>query len=93
MIRDAILLLNPAPFDRAAVARILKRRLGDIAKNKFVLSRNDPTLEADLKDILGDWVPRKYGEDPAHKGDFFKLCPDTKMHQLVLKMKSKIIKS
>lgn len=93
MIRDTISLVNPAPFDRAAVARVLKRRFGDISKNKFVLNKNDPDLEKDLKDILGDFVPRKYGEEPVTMGEYERLCPITKLYDAVLKMKARIIKS
>jgi hypothetical protein len=93
MIRDTISLVNPAPFDRAAVARVLKRRFSDISKNKFVLNKNDPDLEKDLKDILGDFVPRKYGEEPVTMGEYERLCPSTKLHDAVLKMKARIIKS
>jgi tubulin polyglutamylase TTLL5 len=93
MIRDTISLVNPAPFDRAAVARVLKRRFSDISKNKFVLNKNDPDLEKDLKDILGDFVPRKYGEEPVTMREYERLCPNTKLHDAVLKMKARIIKS
>ena len=93
MIRDTVSLISPAPFDRAAVARILTRRFADIRKNKFVFNRNDPDLEKDLTDILGNFVPRRCGEIPKILGGYELLCPNTKMHTSVLKMKSRIIKS
>lgn len=93
VIKDTVSLIAPAPFDRAAVARILTRRFADIRKNKFVFNRNDPDLEKDLNDILGDFVPRKYGEIPKILGGYELLCPNTKMHASILKMKSRIIKS
>ena len=93
MIKDTISLISPAPFNREAIARILKRRFADIAKNKFLLGKNDTELEKDLREILGDFLPRKYGEDPKIMGDYEKLCPNTKIHAQVLKMKSRIIKS
>ena len=95
MIRDTIKLVDPLPFDRGALARVLKRRYSDISKNKFSLSKNDNSieLEKDLRDILGDSTPRKYGEDPKDVGGYERLCPNTKLHAHVLKMKSKIIKS
>ena len=91
MIRDTIKIVDPPPYDRAAVARVIKRRLGDISKNRFTMNKNDPRLEDDLRDILGDQVPRQIGEDPKQLGDYQKLCPNTKLHQHVLRLKGKII--
>jgi tubulin polyglutamylase TTLL5 len=93
MIRDIINIIDPAPFDRAAVLRILQRRLGSIAKNRFTVGKNDPDLEQDLRDILGDHTPRRYGETPAHMGNYEMICPNTKEYLQVLKLKKKIIKS
>ena len=93
MVRDTIALIAPPPFDRAALARILKRRFHDISKNNILVGRSDGDLERDLRDILGDNMPRRYGETPAILGDYEKLCPDTKIHTHVLKLKSRIIKS
>lgn len=52
MIRDTILLLDIAPYDRAALVQVLKRRISDFSKRNFNLSRNDPDLDADLKRIV-----------------------------------------
>jgi tubulin polyglutamylase TTLL5 len=93
MIRDIINIIDPAPFDRAAVLRILQRRLGNIAKNRCSVGRNDPELEQDLRDILGDYVPRRYGEMPAAMGNYEMICPHTKEYEQVLKLKKRIIKS
>lgn len=94
MVRDTILLLDVPPFDRAAVARILKRRLNDMRKSRAsCLVKNDPDLEADLRDILGDFVPRRYGEQPRTMGDFQLLCPNTPMFAAALKLRSKIMKT
>ena len=92
MIADTIKLIDPPPYDRAAVARVIKRRLNDIAKNRFNMNRNDPQLEGDLRDILGDHQPRQVGEEPTHVGDYQRLAPDTKIYQHVLRLKGKIIK-
>jgi len=92
MIRDTILLIDPPKYDRAAVARIIKRRISEISKNKFSVNKNDPKLESDLREILGDSLPRELGEDPKNMGDYQKLCPNTKVHQHVLRLKGKIIK-
>ena len=93
MIKDTISLIAPAPFDREALAKILKKRYSDILKNKFIFGKNDIELENDLKEILGDFIPRKYGEEPKLMGSYERLCPNTKTYTHVLKMKSKIIKT
>jgi tubulin polyglutamylase TTLL5 len=92
MITDTIRLVDPTPYDRAAVARVIKRRLTDIAKNKFPMNKNDPQLESDLKDILGDLRPRRVGQVPRHLGDYQKIAPDTKIYQHVLRLKGRIIR-
>jgi hypothetical protein len=92
MIRDTISLVDPPQYDRAAVARVIKRRLNDITKNKFTMHKNDPQLDGDLKDILGDRRPRQVGEEPAKMGDYQRLAPDTKIFQHVLRLKGKILK-
>ena len=92
MISDTIRLVDPTPYDRAAVARVIKRRLNDIAKNKFPMNKNDPQLESDLKDILGDYRPRQAGEQPRHLGDYQRIAPDTKIYQHVQRLKSRIIR-
>ncbi len=91
VIRDTIKLVDPIPYDRSAVARILKRRLVDVSKNKLNISKNDPDLYRDLKDIYGDQIPRQYGETPVHLGDYQKLCPDTKIFDHIMRLKGKII--
>ena len=91
MVKDTIGLLDVAPFNREAIPKIIQRRLKD-AKNKVYGSKNDPYLEKDLREILGDYVPRKFGEIPKYMGNYEILCPGTKMYANVLKMKSKIIK-
>jgi hypothetical protein len=93
MIRDTIRLVDPVPFDRAAVAHVLRRRFGDISKGRFNLSKSDPEWEKDLKSMLGDHVPRQFGEDPKHMGEYQRLCPDTKIYTYVQKLRSRIIKT
>jgi tubulin polyglutamylase TTLL5 len=95
MLKDMIDLLEVTPFDRAALFRIIKRRLASIGKNRYYVSgRNDPDLEQDLQDILGaNYVHRAYGDLPSNLGNYERLCPETSYHQVVLKLKKKIIKS
>lgn len=92
MICDTIRLLDVAPYDRAAVARVLKKRIKDISSKNFALSKSDPDLENNLKDILGDYIPRKYGEVPKNMGGYEMLCPNTKFFESAMKFKGKIIK-
>jgi hypothetical protein len=92
MIRDTINLIDPTPYDRSAVAKMLKKRLADILKNKSIASKNDPDLEKDLQEIFGNKLPRQYGEIPQILGDYQRLCPNTKIYNSLLKLKSKIIK-
>jgi tubulin polyglutamylase TTLL5 len=93
MIKDTIALVEPAPYDRAAVARILKRRLHDISKNRFTSSKNDTDLDNDLKEIFGDYTPRRIGENPKNMGDYQRLCPNTKIYTHIMRLKGKIIKN
>ena len=92
LLKDTIQLINPAPYDRGALAKILKRRFRDFSKRKFGL-HIDSDLENDLKEILGDFIPRKYGEIPNMLGGYERLCPHTTIYTHVLKLRSKIIKS
>ena len=94
MIKDAIQLVDPAPFNREAIPRILKRRLQECqqSKSSFLNSKNDSALESDLAEILGDYVPRKFGEVPKNMGNFEMLCPGTKTYSHVIKLKRSIIK-
>lgn len=93
MIKDTVKLLNPAPFDRAALLKVMKRRLKQVASSLHQpapSSKNDPDLDSDLRAILGDYIPRKYGEEPAYYGDYERLCPNTKAYEQAIRFKSKI---
>ena len=59
---------------------------------RFTMNKNDPQLESDLKDMLGDYRPRQVGEQPRHLGDYQRIAPDTKIHQHVQRLKSRIIR-
>ena len=93
MIKDTILLVNPLPFDRAAVSRVMRRRMRDVATSKFTLGKGDSCLESDLKEILGRARPRRYGEMPANVGEYERLAPHTPLFEKVLKLKSRCIKT
>lgn len=98
MIYDTIKLIDAAPFDRAALVAVLKRRLQAVQANPGIttasgISRNDPRLASDMYRILGDYVPRTYGEMPKHLGSYERLCPNNKVFERALAMKSKIFRS
>ena len=93
MLRDLIQLLDVAPFDRAALAKVIRKRLGNISKNRYLYGKNDTELEHDLKEILGDYQPRRYGETPNYLGNYEQLAPNTTQYTYVLKLKKKVIKS
>ena len=93
MIHDSIRLVNPVQYNREAVASILKRRMNDVATSKFVLGRHDPYLESDLYEMLGDQVPRRYGEMPEVMGNYQWLVPNTKLYENIMKNKAKVMRS
>jgi len=94
MIKDTVQLIDPAPFNRESIPRILKRRLKEFQQSKSSVLNNkyDSALESDLKEILGDYVPRKFGEVPRNLGNYEMLCPGTKAYTQVMKLKRSIIK-
>lgn len=94
MLKDLIDLLEIPSFDRSALVKVIKKRLGNIAKNRYVFGKNDPDLEQDLRDILGpDFIPRKYGELPKKMGNYERLCPETPNYLQVMKLKKRVIKT
>ena len=48
-------------------------------------------LENDLREILGNYVPRRYGDMPRNMGDYEPLVPSS-AYDKVLKLKKKVIK-
>jgi hypothetical protein len=93
LITDIIKLIDPPPFDRAALTKVLRQRINDLQQKKFSMTSSDPNLEKDLKDILGDHIPRRYGEEPKECGKFERLCPGTKNYSTAMKLKSKLVKT
>ena len=91
MVSDTIKLIDPAPFDREALPRVLRRRLKE-SKSASLSVRNDTKMEDDLHEILGDYVPRRYGEVPKHLGEYEMLCPNTKAYSYVMKLKRSIFR-
>eukprot|EP01084_Bolivina_argentea_P293556 504893_1 len=79
VIQDTVRLVNPLPFDRNALLRIVERRLNQLRgkSRRQVDSSSAATLEADLEKILQGARPRRYGEMPAECGGFERICPGT----------------
>lgn len=96
MIKDTVNLIDPAPYDRAALLKIIRRRLKLVSNNLHQpapSAKHDIDLSSDIKAILGDFLPRKYGEEPRCYGDYQRLCPNTKIYQQAMKLKGKIFNS
>ena len=94
LIKDIIGLLDIAPYDRLALSRVIKKRLSQMSKSRYLNGKNDMELEKDLREILGDdYIPRRYGELPRNLGNFERLGPETNHFQTVMRVKKKIFKS
>ncbi len=93
LIRDTILLIDPAPYDRSAIVKIIKKRLKDLGHKQFIVNKQDPDLESNLRSILGDYVPRSYGEEPRCMGSYERICPGTKNYDMAIKLKSKLFRN
>jgi len=50
-----------------------------IRLDQFVLGRGDPHLESDLREMLGNARPRRYGEQPRDMGAYQWLAPNTQV--------------
>jgi tubulin polyglutamylase TTLL5 len=92
MVRDTILLVDPLPFDRKALAQVLRRRLSSFNAKSRGFIRGDQELERDLEAILGSVRPRSVGEMPKHLGGFERLSPGTAAYAHCLKLKAKLVK-
>ena len=67
--------------------------LRDVARSKFVLDRDDPDLESDLQEILGDERPRRDGEEPRNMGGYEWLAPNGAYFEKVQKLKNRCMKT
>jgi hypothetical protein len=88
-MQDTIALVAPLPFNRAALTRVLERKLHG-PRNAPCLSKAVPAqtvLERDLESILEGRKPRLYGEMPAVMGDYTRLCPGTAVYERAEKLK------
>lgn len=103
MIFDTIELVKPLAYDRAALRKILERRLDETSAQRkrpyqFSHPASDQTttskqqqLNRDLKAILKGQIPRQYGDLPQNMGNYKRLCPQTSMYDDLMKLKHQFI--
>jgi tubulin polyglutamylase TTLL5 len=93
VIQDTIELLDPTPYDRVALKRIISRRLPGIRQRPLhAILKADADLERDLHDILRGQLPRAFGELPRSMGRFERLCPGTALFAHVSRSKRSIMR-
>mmetsp|Transcript_31453 Transcript_31453/g.46207 ORF Transcript_31453/g.46207 Transcript_31453/m.46207 type:complete len:1110 (+) Transcript_31453:63-3392(+) len=84
LIYDTVILVNPPAFNRVALFDICQRRCSQQCRDRNGknlrkhISEKDQ-LENDLREILANKLPRKYGELPRAdlKGSYERLAPGT----------------
>jgi hypothetical protein len=91
LIRDTVALVDPLPFDRAALVKIIERR----HQNKNATSRKasgsiQMELARDLNAVLKGRKPRQVGEAPRFTGGYEFLAPGTPAYSKCMKIKAAI---
>lgn len=99
LVADAVALLDPLPFDRAALAEVLRARTtgGSRAGRRGpgagsglmsgTVSEERELCCGDLQALLGGAVPRRYGEAPRALGGFTTCLAPSAFHDRLLKLK------
>ena len=87
MIRDTIGLVDPVPFDRDALVRVLGDR-----KDK-TKAAGSGSVEAAFAEVLGGYRPRAVGEEPHYTGNYERLTPNTPVYAKCQKLKSAICRT
>jgi hypothetical protein len=77
LVSDTIQLVNPVPFNRSALAKICQRKIQEEKGTLQAKTNTKEQLEADLRAILNNTLPREYGEMPSKMGGFERLTPHT----------------
>ena len=97
LVVDIVDIVDPTPFDRAALLEIAKRRLVDertYKKRPFAapsaVAKRVALLE-DLQRILSDRCRRPVGVMPERCGDFERVCPGTPAADAALALKKKYL--
>jgi tubulin polyglutamylase TTLL5 len=95
MLADTIALVNPLPFDRRYLARILERRLqsGHFGR-RAPRNREDQRDQVDhtMQRLLRGVAPRVYGELPEAIGCYERIAPSP-FHDKIVRMKRAAFKT
>ncbi|GLI62135.1 hypothetical protein VaNZ11_004698, partial [Volvox africanus] len=94
LIADVLELLAPLPFDRTALASVLRARTNTSRSGRRgthgllsgTASEEREMCCADLQTVLGGALPRRYGEKPRSMGGFACLAPSP-FHDRLLKLR------
>ena len=101
LMRDSLRLLDPLPFDRAALLEVLKRRVEEMEDNRLrpyhatvpERGRQQNELNRDLSAILRGRTPRRPAKDmPSYTGGYTRICPGP-VYARAMKLKKQSIKS
>lgn len=84
LIDDTLDLINPLPFNRKKMIKVLERRVGELQKGNV---GSVSQLNADVAEILDGCKVRRYGEMPEKLGLFERIAPSPLLEQLQKVMK------
>ena len=84
LIDDTLDLINPLPFNRKKMIKVLERRVGELQKGNV---GSVSQLNADVGEILDGCKVRRYGEMPEKLGQFERVAPSPLLEQLQKVMK------
>ncbi|GLC66151.1 hypothetical protein PLESTF_000390500 [Pleodorina starrii] len=95
LIADVLELLAPLPFDRAALAGVLRARTNTSRSGRRgtqgllsgTVSEERELCCADLQAVLGGALPRRYGERPRSTGGFTTCLAPSAFHDRLLKLR------
>lgn len=96
VVTDTVNIVDPLPFDREALVRVVERRMEEMrqrdrvgATGRSPKPRPSPAeqLEEDLQAVLRGAVPRRYGEMPKRLGKFRRICPGSAQFERAMKLK------
>ncbi|MEW5301029.1 MAG: hypothetical protein WDW36_003912 [Sanguina aurantia] len=94
VVRDVIRLVDPLPFDRAALLDVLQTRTcgrGRLGRRNGGVMSGTVTAErevmcGDMLAVLQGGMPRRYGQMPSSTGGFERIAPSP-MYDKLLKLK------
>jgi hypothetical protein len=96
LIRDTVALVDPLPFDREALVKIIERRHRNLNVSSAGASKvggvQQHDLGRDLYALLQGRLPRQTGEAPRFCGNFDALAPGTTVSNKVMKILTAVSK-